>query len=310
LIERIAARFGVDPACVVIPGGGCSFANHLAMAALVAPGDDVLIEDPAYELLTSTLEYLGANPVSFPRSPARDWRLDAEEVGHRVTPRTRLVVLTNLHNPSSALASEADVAAVAESAAGAWVLADEAYLQLTFADGAAHTAFRADANIVVTSSLTKAYGLSGLRCGWILAPAKLADRMRRLNDLFGVNPPHVAERLSMVAFDRLGELRARAAAMTRSNRAAYREILGAHPALEQVVFDQGTTVFPRLIHGDGGNFFRLLMNKFETSVVPGAFFGARDHIRIGLGGDPVQTREGLTRVAEALARFDGRSEPV
>jgi hypothetical protein len=255
-------------------------------------------------LLASTASFLGAQVRPLGRGPAENWRVAAAAV----TPDVSLAVMSNLHNPSGALAGPEEIAALA--AATPTLLIDEVYLELTFGDGPARTAFAEDGNVVVTSSLTKAYGLSGLRCGWILAPAKLADRMRRLNDLFGVNPPHVAERLSMVAFDRLGELRARAAAMTRSNRAAYREILGAHPALEQVVFDQGTTVFPRLIHGDGGNFFRLLMNKFETSVVPGAFFGARDHIRIGLGGDPVQTREGLTRVAEALARFDGRSEPV
>jgi hypothetical protein len=308
--QRIAERFGVDPACVVIPGGGCSFANHLAMAALVAPGDEVLIEDPTYELLTSTLRYLGANPVPFPRSPEMAWRLDAKAVAFRMTPRARLVVLTDLHNPSSAMADEADIAAVAEAAAGAWVLVDEVYRELTFANGAARSAFREDGNIVVTSSLTKAYGLSGLRCGWILAPARLAERMRRLNDLFGVKPPHVAERLAMAAFDRLAELRARAEAMTNVNRAAYREILGSHPDLDQTLFDQGTTAFPRLIRGNGGDFFRLLMRKFETSVVPGGFFGARDHIRIGLGGDPVQTREGLTRISDALAVFEGDSEPV
>jgi aspartate/methionine/tyrosine aminotransferase len=164
----------------------------------------------------------------------------------------------------------------------------------------ARTAFRPDGNVVVTSSLTKAYGVSGLRCGWILAPAPLAERMKRLNDLFGVHPPHVAERMSVVAFERLPQLRARAQAIIQANRAAYREILGGHPKLEQALFDHGATVFPRLDGIDGDVFFRRLMTKFETSVVPGRFFGMPGHIRIGLGQDPVMTREGLARVAEAL----------
>ncbi len=126
--------------------------------------------------------------------------------------------------------------------------------------------------------------------------------MRRLNDLFGVHPPHVAERMSVVAFDRLPELRARAAAILEANRAAYREVLGGHPKLEQAVFDQGATVFPRLKETDGDAFFRRLTAEFETSVVPGRFFGAPDHIRIGLGQDPAMTREGLARVAQALSR--------
>jgi len=302
LAEAIAARFGLDPACVVVPGGGCSFANHLAVAALLSPGDEVLVEDPTYELLTSTLGYLQADLRKFNRRPEDGWRLDPDAVAAALTPRTRLVVLTDLHNPSSALAGEAEIAAVAAAAAkvGAKVLVDEVYLELMFRDGPARTSFRPDADIIVTSSLTKAYGVSGLRCGWILAPAALAERMRRLNDLFGVLPPHAAERMGVVALGRLADLRARANAMIDQNKAAYREILGDHPGLDQVVFDHGTTVFPRLKSGDADSLFELLGARFETSIVPGRFFGRPNHIRIGLGGDPAMTRTGLERLGEAL----------
>jgi hypothetical protein len=301
LVERIAGRFGIDTACVVT-AGGASFANHLALAALVSPGDEVLIEDPTYELIVSTLGYLQADLRRFPRRPADGWRLDPETVADRLTSRTRLVVLTNLHNPTGALASDEEIAAVARAAdqVGALVLIDEVYLELMFRSGAARTAFRPEGNIVVTSSLTKAYGLSGLRCGWILAPDYLAQRMRRLNDLYASLPPHLAERLSVVAFDRLPALRARANALVDANRAAYREILGGHPALDQTIFDQGTTVFPRLAAGDGDGFFARLMSRYETSVVPGRFFGRPDHIRVGLGGDPAMTRGGLERIKAAL----------
>jgi hypothetical protein len=302
LKQRVAARYGVDEACVVMPGGGCSFSNHLALSAMLAPGDEVLVEAPTYELLTSTLSYLQARLRTFARTAADGWRLDPDRVAAAITPATRVVVLTNLHNPSSTLADPAQVRAVAEAAAkvGAMLFIDEVYLELTVGDGPARTAFTERGNVVVTSSLTKAYGVSGLRCGWILAPAPLAERMSRLNDLFGVHPPHVAERMAVVAFDRLPALRARATAMIDANRAAYRGILGGHPKLDQVIADQGTTVFPRLLEGDGEALFRRLVSDFETSVVPGRFFGAPAHIRIGLGGDAAMTRTGLERVAEAL----------
>ena len=301
LVERIAGRFRIDTACVA-EAGGASFANHLALAAMVAPGDEVLIEDPTYELIVSTLGYLQADLRRFSRKPEDAWRLDPDEVAARLTPRTRLVVLTNLHNPTGALASEEEIAAVARAVdqVGALVLIDEVYLELMFRTGEARTAFRPEGNIVVTSSLTKAYGLSGLRCGWILAPDWLALRMRRLNDLYASLPPHLAERLSVVAFDRLPALRARANTLLDANRAAYREILGGHFGLEQVVFRQGTTVFPRLLAGDADGFFKRLMRDYETSVVPGRFFGRPDHIRIGLGGDPAMTRAGLERIRSAL----------
>jgi aspartate/methionine/tyrosine aminotransferase len=306
LTERIAARFAIDPACVVT-AAGCSFANHLAMAALVAPGDEVVVEHPTYELLNATLGYLQARVEKFERTPVENWRLDTDAVAAHLTPRTRLVVLTNLHNPSGALADDATIEAIAAAAAriGAFVLVDEVYRELMFRDGRATTSFRSDGNIVVTSSLTKAYGLSGLRCGWILAPAKLAERMRRLNDLYAVLPPHLSERLAVLAFDQLPALRARANAMIDTNRAAYREILGDHPGLEQIVLGQGTTIFPRLAACDGDQMFDRLMTKFDTSVVPGRFFGRPDYIRVGLGADTAMTRSGYERMAMALQWIGG-----
>jgi hypothetical protein len=302
LMDLVAARFGVDPACVVMPGGGCSFANHLALASIVSPGDAALVEAPTYELLTSLLGYLRANVRSFERRPDEAWRLDPDRVAAAITPATRVVVLTNLHNPSSAMADDAAIEAIAEAAdrVGAMVFIDEVYRELTFVDGRTATSFRDGGNVVVASSLTKAYGVSGLRCGWILAPAPLAERMRRLNDLFGVHPPHVAERMSVVAFERLPHLRTRATAIVDANRAAYRELLGGHPRLEQTVFDHGASVFPRLAGTGGDAFFRRLTTDYDTSVAPGRFFGMPDHVRIGLGADPAMTREGLTRIAEAL----------
>jgi len=302
LMACVSERFGVERSCVVMPGGGASFANHLALATLVRPGDEVLIEQPSYELITDTLAYLGARTRRFERRADEAWALDPARAAAAIGPQTRLVVLTNLHNPSSAPADEAAIAAIAEAAAGvgARLFIDETYRELAFTPEAPVTGFRADGTIVVTSSLTKGYGLSGLRCGWILAEPELAERMRRLNDLYGVHPPHIAERMAVVAFSRLPALRARATALIEENRAAYRAILGGHPKLEQTIFEAGTTVFPRLVDGDGDAFFERLTAKFETSVVPGRFFGLPDHIRIGLGGAPAPTRTGLERVAAAL----------
>ena len=302
LTELVAARFGVDPACVVMVGGGCSFANHLALAALVAPGDRVLIEDPTYEIIQSTLGYLQAELVPVPRRSEAGWALELDSFGERLTPATRLVVLTNLHNPSSAPATHAEIHAIAERAAsiGARVLVDEIYMELLFRDGVAHSAFRPDGNIIVTSSLTKAYGLSGIRCGWILAPAPLAERMRQLNNLFASLPAHISERMGVVAFNRLPALRQRANKMIDANRASYRELLGKNPRLEQTVFDYGTTVFPRLIDADVDALFDRLTEKAETSFVPGRYFGRPQHLRIGLGADVAMTRTGLERLADAL----------
>lgn len=303
LIDRLAARFRTDPACIVTAGGGTSFANHLALATLLAPGDAVLIEHPTYPLITDTLRYLSATIRTFARTPESGWGLDADAIAAALTPATRLVICTNLHNPTGARADPPAIAAIAAAAArtGAHLLIDEVYLELLATDGDhVATAFRADGNIVVTGSLTKAYGLSGLRCGWILAPGPLAERMRRLNDLFGSLPAHPVEGMAVAALNRIAHFRARANARLAANRAAYDAILGTHPALEHSACPQGTTMFPRLRTDDGDTLYATLMDRYETSLVPGRFFGCPAHVRIGLGGDPAATREGLSRVAAAL----------
>jgi aspartate/methionine/tyrosine aminotransferase len=307
LTSLVAERFRVSPDEVVMPGGGCSFANHLALAALVAPGDEVLLEMPTYELLETTLGYLGARLIRFERRPETGFAVDPEGVRAAITPRTRLVAMTNLHNPSGAAVPDAVVHDIADRAMaqGALVLVDEVYRELTFAPDQAQTAFRAEGGVVVTSSLTKAYGLSGLRCGWILAPATSAARMRRLNDLFGVHPPHVSETLALAAFRRLGALKARADALVGENRAAFQAVLGGHPRLEARLFDHATTVFARPIGLDAEQLTERLLQAFDTGVGPGRFFGDRERIRLGLGGSSAPTREGLQRLARALEGANG-----
>ena len=105
LQHALAKKCGVDPDCVVA-AAGTSMANHLAMATLIDPGDEVLIEQPTYELLTSTLLYLGATVKHFARTEESGYALDPAQVRRAITRKTKLIVLTNLHNPSSVLASE------------------------------------------------------------------------------------------------------------------------------------------------------------------------------------------------------------
>jgi aspartate/methionine/tyrosine aminotransferase len=307
VVERLAARFGVGTDCVVT-ALGTSGANHLAFSVLIAPGDEVLVEEPTYELMLSALQHLGARVTRFQRRPEAGWALEPDAVAAVLTPNTKLVVLSDFHNPTSTLADRASMTAVCEAAArvGATVLVDEVYRELLFglqADGATvspTSAFTLAPNVVVTSSLTKAYGVSGLRCGWILAQPDLAQQMWRLNDLFSSLPPHLTERLSVTALDRLPALKVRADTLIATNRAAYREFMGGHPALDQTIPDIGTTVFPRLKSGDVDAFATRLQTEYDTGVVPGRFFERADRFRVGLGGDPVTTREGLQRLAQAL----------
>ena len=129
--------------------------------------------------------------------------------------------------------------------AGCKVLVDEVYREAVF-DNTPRSAFHLGPEFVVTSSLTKVYGLSGLRCGWILAEPELARALWRLNDLFGVNAPHAVERLAVIALQDLGAIRERARRLLTANRPLLRGFLESREDLEVVRAPWGTTVFPRL----------------------------------------------------------------
>ena len=305
LQQAIAAKCDVTPDCVVA-ATGTSMANHLVMAALLQPGDEVLIEQPAYELLVATAAYFGAQVRRFARPFARDWQIDVDELARHVSKRTRLIVLTNLHNPTGAFLNAETLRLIGElaQASGARVLVDEVYLDALF-EAAPPSAFHLGAQFIVTNSLTKVYGLSGLRCGWILAEAKLAARLWQLNDLFGVIAAHPAERLSCVALAQLPRIAARARRLLDANRAAFNSFLATRADLECAPHEHGTVAFPRWRGGDADELCELLRDKYETTVVPGRFFDAPEHFRVGLGCEPDILRAGLERLAAALDEKQG-----
>jgi len=303
LQQRLAAKCGVEPDCVVA-ATGTSMANHLALAALIEPGDEILIEQPTYELLLTAAEYLGAKIQRFPRLFEAGFQVDPREIERAITPRTRVIVITNLHNPSSVRTPDSILRLVGEIARthGATVLVDEVYLETCY-DPAARSAFHLGPNFIVTSSLTKAYGLSGLRCGWILAQPVLAERIWRLNDLFGVIPAHIAESLSVIALDRLPEIAAEAKALLDANRARMNRFLDSRKDLIAVRTESGTTVFPQLAGGRVDAFCQLLRQNYETTAVPGRFFEMPDCFRLGYSVDSETLENGLQRIASALDEF-------
>jgi aspartate/methionine/tyrosine aminotransferase len=300
LQQAIAAHHGVDPECVV-ESAGTSMANHLAMAAIIEPGDEVVIEHPAYGPILDVAHYLEANVRRFARGEETGWAIDPVEVRRCITSKTRLIVITNLHNPTSALTSEPVLREIGDIARsiGALVLVDEVYLDAVY-EATPRTSFHLGPEFVVTSSLTKVYGVSGLRCGWILAQPDLAWKMRRLNDLYAATPVYPGELLSVAAFQHLDLLRERARRIVEADRKVLRDFLKQQPAISAVETKWGTTLFPRLVKADADAFLEHLLLEFETSAVPGRFFEMPDHFRIGMGVNTEMFAEGLNRISHAL----------
>lgn len=300
LKRLLSDRYKVE-ADAIVTAAGTSFANHLAMAALVNPGDEVLIEHPVYDPLLAVARYLGANIKRFSRTFESDFRLVPEEIERHVTSETRLIVITNLHNPSSSLSDEKTLNDLRQIAAGvnARILIDEVYIETLFEDSP-RTAVHLGKEFVVTSSLTKAFGLSGLRCGWIFAEPELARRMWLLNDIFASTPVHAGERLSVLALQQLDGIAERAHALLDRNRQLLNQFLDSRADVESLRPEFGTIMFPRLKEGSTDKLCELLRDKYETSVVPGKFFEMPSHFRVGLGGDSESLTQGLERLGSAL----------
>jgi len=306
LLDAIAARYGVTPGCVTT-AQGASGANFLAFAALLEPGDEVLVETPGYDPLLGAPRLLGARVNQFEREFAGGFALDPDRVRRALTPRTRIIIVTNPHNPSGVVADPAALEEIGEIARsnGAHVLLDEVYLDLAAAAAPVGTTIertfaQRGEPFVCTNSLTKSYGLSGLRCGWILSAPDVAERIRRTGDVVDGTGSIVAERLAVVAFKHLDHLLHRSLTLLAANQPILKRFLDSRTDLEWAP-SGGTVIFPRLKRvTDTTAFAERLLSARDTAVVPGRFFQAPAHVRIGFGGPTETLRRGLEVIADAL----------
>src|SRR6266481_5394218 len=265
LIDALAAHCGVSSESVVTISGGTSMANHLAMAAALEHGDEVLIEQPTYEPILALAEYFGARIKRFPRTFENGYQIEIEELAELISPRTRLIVLTNLHNPTSTLVDDETLRQIRELArgVGARVLVDEVYLEAMF-EAAPRSSVHLGPEFIATTSLTKGYGLSGLRCGWIMAEPDMAQRMRLLHDVFGAVGSQPSERLSVVALAKLPKFIERAKKILETNRAVLNDFLDSREDLQVIRNGSGTTSFPRLLKGRVDDLSNSLQDKYDT----------------------------------------------
>jgi aspartate/methionine/tyrosine aminotransferase len=301
LLDRIAKRYDVSAEHVVL-AHGTSMANHLACAALLAPGDEVLLERPAYDPLRAVPEYLQCEVREFERRAEDGYRLDIDLIERAVTPRTRLVIISNLHNPTGALTTRAELERLAALANthNLHVLADEVYLEWLYGvSEEPRSAINLSPRFVTTRSLTKVFGLAALRAGWILAEPALATRMKRLNGLFTASMSHPAERLAARALEYAAQLLESQRKRVDGNRKLATEFVEGHPKLSWVRPEAGTVGWVRLSDGSVETLVDRLLEQ-DTLVAPGRFFGVKNHFRIGFGMDTAVLEEGLRRLGSAL----------
>jgi aspartate/methionine/tyrosine aminotransferase len=304
LLQALAKRYGVPQECVV-SAMGTSFSNHLALAAATEPGDEILIELPTYGPILAAAKYLGLNVRRFQRRAEDNFAIDPAEVEKNLTSRTRMIALCNFHNPSGAQVSDLTLREIANLArrSNAYVMVDEVYREMLF-EANPQSSFHIDPQrFIVTNSLTKAYGLSGLRCGWILAPEELAQRIWNLHDIHAATYPFIAEQLSVVALSRLPRIAEQMKTVLDENRRLLLAFLQERDDLEYFWPEYGTIVFPRLKNGSVENLCKLLREQYEVSVVPGRFFDLPDHFRIGVGAATDTVNAALRQLGKGLDAY-------
>ncbi|HWI19160.1 MAG TPA: aminotransferase class I/II-fold pyridoxal phosphate-dependent enzyme [Vicinamibacterales bacterium] len=303
LREAIGARYCLTADHITIAPGAAG-ANFQSFLALLQRDDDVLIERPGYDPLIAAVQALGANVVTFDRSWNKGFALDPYAIRTALTPATKLIVISNAHNPSGAMAGRSvlEQIGVMADAIGALVLVDEVYAEAQHDDSPMPMpAATLGEMFVSTNSLTKAYGLAGLRCGWIVASPGISERIRITRDVIDGSGPFIAESLSAIAVRDIDRLRLRARRLLAENFAVLKEMASSHPRLEWLEPVAGTTAFPKVKGVDDTTaFVDTLVRDYDTIVVPGHFFQAPAHIRIAFGGDPVKFRASLAQLDRAL----------
>ncbi len=301
LTRAVADRYRVPAECVITTLG-TSMANYFALAACTDAGDEILIEQPTYALLLDTSRYLGLEIKRFQRPASADYQIDIDDLRRQVSSRTKLIVLCNLHNPTGAFTPESTLREIGEIArrVGARVIVDEVYLEMLW-EKHPQSAFHIDPEVFLsTNSLTKAYGLSGIRCGWILASPEIVQRIRHFEDLHMGTNVHPAELMGVIAFQKLDQIAAMQKKRLDENRKLLREVLESQSVLEYFWPENGAIIFPR-VKGSAAKFLARLRSEYEVSVVPGEFFEDPQRVRIGVSGTTESVRASLEQLGKALA---------
>ncbi|UCG31625.1 MAG: pyridoxal phosphate-dependent aminotransferase [Phycisphaerales bacterium] len=304
LIQALARRYGASEASVV-PVPGASMGNYLALVAAIDRGDKLLVERPNYECLPRAAEFFGAAVEWFDRVESRRWAPDLHQVEDGLRGGARAVLLSNLHNPSGMRLTSDEVAALADMTgrAGASLIIDEVYLDYLHINrgGAPNTAASLAPHIIATSSLTKVYGLGGLRAGWLMASPEMAERVRRAMDHLMVNNSSVSMNLAIRALENMSALEARTRWMYEQGRPVVQTWLDARDDPGCSEDDGAVFVFINL--GPGVDDWRLmerLVEQYSVAVVPGTFFGCPGHIRVSFTLPPDPLREALDRLGRAI----------
>jgi aspartate/methionine/tyrosine aminotransferase len=306
LRERLAAIYpGTDLEQIEVTNG-TSEANYLIALSQLVPGDEVAIEMPNYMQMPGVARSLGATVRTFRLQQGRGWEPDWDEFEQAVTPKTRLLYLSNPNNPTGGILSRSAMQRIVDrcESTGTWLLADEVYLGAEIERERTTSFWGMGSRVVVTSGLSKAYGIPGIRVGWIVGPRQLVADCWSQHDYLTIGPNKLSDRLACIAVEPQNRERcyARTRAILQHNLPIVREWIaqfGGHvtwrePQAGAIALVRYDADVPSLDIAE-----RVRINQ-STLIVPGAHVGLEGYLRIWLGGREEFLREGLKRVAREI----------
>jgi aspartate/methionine/tyrosine aminotransferase len=306
LRERLARLYpgaGLDNIEVT---NGTSEANYVVALSQLRPGDDVAMEVPNYMQFPGVARSLGAIVRPFRLRQDTGWEPDWEEFERAVTSRTRLLYLSNPNNPTGSILSEAAMRRIAERCAstGTWILADEVYLGAEIARPRTTSFWGLSDRVVVTSGLSKAYGIPGVRIGWIVGPATLVAECWTQHDYLTIGPNKMSDRIARVAVepDNREKCYARTREILRHNLPIARDWIAGFAG--RLTWKEPQAGAIGLVQYDAPgaslDIAERVRARQSTLIVPGSHVGLEGHLRLWLGGREEYLREGLRRVGEEL----------
>jgi aspartate/methionine/tyrosine aminotransferase len=311
LRERIAAIYPGASVDHVEVTNGTSEANYLIALSQVRPGDVVAMQVPNYMQMWGVARSLGAEVKTFRLRTEASWEPDWEEFERAVTPKTRLLYLSNPNNPTGSVLPDAAMRRIAERCqqTGTWLLSDEVYLGAEVNGPRTKSFWGMGERVIVTSGLSKAYGIPGVRIGWIVGPKDFVAECWSQHDYITIGPNKMSDRIACVAvnaknreqcYKRTGEILRHNIPIVR----AWVDSFGGRlkwtdPVAGALALMRYATDTPSLAIAE-----RVRLNQ-NTLIVPGTHVGIEGHLRIWLGGREDYLREGLRRIgAELTALFD------
>lgn len=299
---------GAAPENVDVTNGG-SEANCITLMHLLEPGDEVVLMTPNYMQAPGLASALGAHVTPWPlrvNGEGTRWEPDLEALDALVGERTKIIFICNPNNPTGARATSEELDRICgiASRCGAWVVSDEIYRGAERDGVETPSAWGRYDRVIVTSGLSKAYGLPGLRIGWLIAPAAVADALWGIHDYTTIAPGAISDRLARIALSPDGRARllARTQGIIRTNYPVLRKWLRDRPGLfEHVAPEAGAIAFVRYQSDINSTaLVERLRTEQSVLVVPGDHFRMDGHLRFGFGSHPEHLVGALARIAELM----------